>query len=69
MDYLNQDNDSFYHSYKDLRRDIEEAKNSSPTIVRSENIKVRNALVCLDGMIALCMTFLINIRRLSYSGI
>lgn len=59
MDYLNQDNDSFYHSYKDLRRDIEEAKNSSPTIVRSENIKVRNAFSMFGGMIALCMTFLI----------
>lgn len=31
----------FYHSYEELRKDIEHAKDSTPTIVKEENVKVR----------------------------
>lgn len=56
--YLNLDNDDFYHSYRTLKKDIEEAKNSAPTIVRAENIKVRNAFTMFGVMLAVCVTFL-----------
>ena len=44
-DYRNPDNDRYYHSYKQLREDIEFARDSSPTIVKTENTKVRNTFV------------------------
>lgn len=56
--YLDPDNDDFYHSYRTLKKDIEEAKNSAPTIVRAENIKVRNAFGMFGVMLAVCVTFL-----------
>ena len=55
---VNLDNDDFYHSYRTLKKDIEEAKNSAPTIVRAENIKVRNAFTMFGVMLAVCVTFL-----------
>lgn len=58
-DYLNPDNDDFYHSYRTLKKDIEEARNSAPTIVRAENIKVRNAFATFGVMLATCATFLL----------
>lgn len=57
-DYLSLKNADFYHSYKDLKKDIEEAKNSAPTIVREENIKVKSAFNLLGGLLAICITFL-----------
>ena len=57
--YLSIDNEDFYHSYKVLKKDIEDAKNSAPTIVRAENIKVRNAFAMLGVMLAICVTFLL----------
>lgn len=41
-DYVNPTNERYYHSYKQLREDIEFARDSSPTIVKTENTKVRN---------------------------
>ena len=55
--YLDPDNDDYYHSYRTLKKDIEEAKNSAPTIVRAENIKVRNAFSVFGIMLAVCVTF------------
>lgn len=57
-DYLKKDNDEYYHSYRELRRDIEEAKNSAPTIIRAENVKVRNAFGMFGSMLAICVVFL-----------
>lgn len=57
--YLKPDNSAYYHSYKDLRKDIEEAKYSAPTIVRAENIKVRNSFNIFGGMVAVCVIFVI----------
>lgn len=56
--YQNPDNDDFYHSYRTLKKDIEDAKNSAPTIVRAENIKVRNAFTMFGVMLAICVIFL-----------
>lgn len=43
---------------QNAEKDIEEAKNSAPTIVRAENIKVRNAFTMFGVMLAVCVTFL-----------
>ena len=51
--------DKFYHSYKDLRKDIETAKDSAPTIVKEENVKVRTAFNLCGVMISLALVFLI----------
>lgn len=53
-DYRNPDNDRYYHSYKQLREDIEFARDSSPTIVKTENTKVRNTF----GMVGTVLGFI-----------
>lgn len=57
--YTDLDNKDYYHSYKDLRKDIENAKDSAPTIVKEENIKVKNAFNLCGDMLALFSVFLI----------
>ena len=57
--YTDPDNKEYYHSYKDLRKDIENARDSAPTIVKEENIKVKNAFGLCGSMIALFSVFLI----------
>lgn len=51
--------DKYYHSYKDLRKDIELAKDSVPTIVKDENVKVRTAFNLCGVMVSLALVFLI----------
>lgn len=51
--------DKFYHSYKDLRKDIELAKDSVPTIIKDEDVKVRTAFHLCGVMISLALVFLI----------
>lgn len=53
--------DKYYHSYKELRKDIEQAKDSVPTIVKAEDIKVK-ASFCVCGVTAALAVifFLIN---------
>ena len=50
--------DKYYHSYKDLKRDIEIAKDSTPTIVKEENLKVRNAFRLGGILCAIALVFL-----------
>lgn len=57
--YTDFDNDNYYHSYSTLKKDIEEAKNSAPTIVRAENLKVRNAFSMFGIMLAVSVTFFV----------
>jgi serine/threonine protein kinase len=57
--YTDLESKEYYHSYRDLRKDIENAKDSAPTIVKEENIKVRNAFGFGGGMVALFVVFLI----------
>ena len=57
--YLDADNERFYHSYKELRRDIEELQDSVPTIVREENVKAKNAFQLSGRMLALFAVFAI----------
>lgn len=54
------DSDKYYHSYKDLRKDIENAKDSVPTIVKEENVKVKNAFgLCGIMLSCFCVAFII----------
>jgi len=52
-------NKDYYHSYEELKKDIENAKDSVPTIVKEENVKVRNAFNVCGVMVALLFVFLI----------
>ncbi|MEE1304825.1 MAG: protein kinase [Agathobacter sp.] len=40
--YDDKNNKMYYHSYKELREDIEKARDSSPAIVKTDNVKIRN---------------------------
>lgn len=53
------DSDKYYHSYRDLRRDIENAKDSVPTIVKEENVKVKNLFHFCGAMLSFFLVFLI----------
>ena len=52
-------NKDYYHSYKDLRKDLENAKDSVPTIVKEENIKVKNSFSLSGAMLSLFTVFVI----------
>ncbi|MCL2078614.1 MAG: protein kinase [Oscillospiraceae bacterium] len=56
--YIDLDNRDYYHSYRDLRKDLENAKDSVPTIVKEENTKVRNAFRWSGRMLSLFTVFL-----------
>lgn len=58
--------DKYYHSYKDLRKDIELAKDSAPTILKEEDVKVRTAFHLCGIMASLAVVFLI-INAVYYS--
>ena len=56
-DYL--ESDSFYHRYEDLKSDIEDARDSIPTVKKGENKQIRNAAVifgtCIGCILSLLM--------------
>lgn len=58
-DYIDINNKDYYHSYKVLRKDIENAKDSAPTIVKEENIKAKNAFTLSGAMLSLCTIFIV----------
>ena len=51
-DYTDEKNEEYYHSYKDLKDDLIAAKESSPTILVTEDIRVRNSYGLFGVMIA-----------------
>lgn len=51
--------DKYYHSYKDLKKDLEIAKDSAPTIVKEEDVKVRTSFKLCGVMASLVFIFLI----------
>ena len=57
--YFNAENGDYYHSYSELKKDIEVAKDSCPAIVKEENIKAKNAFRLCGGMISLVCVFLV----------
>ena len=54
-----QDSDRYYHSYRELRRDVENVKDSVPTIEKEENVKAKNAFQLCGVMLALCLILLV----------
>jgi serine/threonine protein kinase len=48
----------YYHSYKELRKDLEEVRNSAPTIVKEENANVKNAFLTSGILLSLFTIFL-----------
>lgn len=56
-DYLT--SDRYYHSYKELKKDIELAKDSCPTIIKEEDVKVKTAFKLSGVMLALALVFCI----------
>ena len=59
--YLYIDDHDYYHSYAVLKKDIEEARNSAPTLVRAENLKVRNAFGMFGVTLAVAFSFLLMV--------
>lgn len=57
--YIEQDNKNYYHSYKSLKKDLENVKDSLPVIVKEENVKAKNAFVTSGRMLSLFSIFLI----------
>lgn len=53
------ESDKYYHSYKALRKDLERVKDSTPTIVKEENVKVKTAFKLGGAMCAVAAVFLI----------
>lgn len=52
-------NDNFYHSYKEIKKDLDDAINSVPTIVREENTRVKRSFKLGGVFLALSVVFLI----------
>lgn len=59
---------AYYHSYSELERDITDALNSVPNIVRAENIKVKNSFNMVGKMLSVFTTFLILVFIFRISG-
>ena len=59
---------AYYHSYSELKDDINEALNSVPNIVRAENIKVKNSFNMVGRMLSVFTTFLILVFIFRLSG-
>lgn len=58
----------YYHNYKQLKEDIQFAKESAPVLVKTENIKVRNAFGVSGVMAGLIGTVLLVCGFLKLSG-
>lgn len=57
-DYLDPNNDEYYHSYEELKKDLVDALNSVPTIAREENTRVKWAFKLGGVFLALTLAFL-----------
>jgi serine/threonine protein kinase len=53
------ENKDYYHSYGELKKDVENTKDSVPTILKEENVNVRKAFSVCGVMISLLLVFLI----------
>ncbi len=69
--YLDRDSEvysEYYHNYEELLDDIRLAKESAPALVKTENIKVRNAFGVAGVMAGLLATILLVCLALKVSG-
>lgn len=56
--YRDPNNDEYYHSYEELKKDLVDALNSIPTIVREESTRVKRAFKMGGAFLALTLAFL-----------
>lgn len=64
------ESDSYYHYYKDLKEDIEDARDSIPTVKKGENKQIKNASIIFGiciGCIFSLLLFSFGYRALGYS--
>ncbi len=57
--FTDTENKNYYHSYSEIKKDINELSESVPTIVRSENVKVRSAFGMVGKALAVFTAFVI----------
>ena len=55
--YDDPENPDYYHSYKDIKKAVEDAINASPTIIREENTRVKRAFRLAGGLLAVFVIF------------
>ena len=53
------ESDDFYHRYEDLKSDIEDARDSIPTVKKGENKQIRNAAVIFGTCIGCILSLLL----------
>lgn len=58
----------YYHSYSEIKKDLIEAENSVPNIVRAENIRVRSAFSLVGKALSVFTTILIVIFVFRLAG-
>ena len=63
------DSEDFYHSYGELKEDIEIARDSSPAIVKVENVKTRNAFALFGAMLGALLTLFILVTVLRLESV
>lgn len=66
--FIDHANKHYYHSYKELKKDINEAAELVPTIIRAENIKVKSAFGMVGKSLAVFSVFLIVLLIYRISG-
>ena len=57
-DYRDPKNRNFYHSYGEIKKDLDNAINSTPTIIREENTRVRRAFKLGGALLGIFVIFL-----------
>ena len=57
--YLDPENGDFYHSYKEIKKDLDDAINSVPTIVREENTRVKRSFKLGGVFLAFAVLFFV----------
>ncbi len=67
-DYYDKDNKNYYHDYASLRDDIIDAKERSPAVLRTDDIKVRNSFTVSAVFMGLLTTLLCFLGFLYFFG-
>lgn len=66
--YTDPSDKRYYHSYSEIKKDIIEAENSVPNIVRAENIRVRSSFGLVGKALSVFTTILLVIVVFRISG-
>lgn len=66
--YITNENNEYYHSYEKLEDDIILAREAAPTVVKTENVKVRNAFGLVGVMFGLILVLGVICFILKLSG-